>query len=245
MNTKKLKMYLYWKDDIVDITIIYGNTKKANTYNCVQMLLSSFRLTIPINITEFFLQKNSTYNSNKFFSFSINGENISSPFISIDYLINSFNKSDLIILACPVVTCDITDELKSLLEHLIDISTQNNIRSSMNSKMGLVISTATGAGLSYNTNKLRRNLILLGITNVFKFSKTIYEMDWEHVPLKTKIHIHGKISKISNKILKIYINSSPVTNAISSKIISYKIKLIPKNRHNNIINFNFRKKTFL
>ena len=71
---------------------------------------------------------------------------------------------------------------------------KNKTNSFMNNKIGLVMSTASGAGLFYTTKSLKRNLNFWGINNTFKFSKTLYEMDWEDVTLKTKIQIDRKTS---------------------------------------------------
>ncbi|WP_158078757.1 NAD(P)H-dependent oxidoreductase [Clostridium puniceum] len=220
----------------MNIAIIYGTTRKACTYNCVQMLLNSLRLTIRINVKEFFLEKDFPNYSDKFFSCFINNEVTYPNSNSIEYLTKSLNNSDLIILACPVIQCNMTTELKSLLEHLFYKSIEYNTKSIMNNKIGLVISTTSGAGLSYITNNLKKNLIFWGIHNVFRFSKTLYEMNWEDVDLKTKFKINKKIFKLSNKILNIYLNSS------YNKTISYKYQSIFKNKYNNIIDVNFHKK---
>ena len=41
----------------MNVTIIYGTMRKANTYNCVQLLLNNLRLNMNIKVTEFFLPK--------------------------------------------------------------------------------------------------------------------------------------------------------------------------------------------
>jgi len=226
----------------MNITIIYGTTKKACTYNCVQMLLNSLRLIIPINVKEFFLEKDFPNYSDHLFSCSINNGVIYPNSNPIDYITNSLNNSDLIILACPVIECNITTELKTLLEHLFYKAIEYNTKSFMNNKIGLVISTTAGAGLSYITNNLKKNLIFWGINNVFRFSKTLYEMNWEDVNLKTKLKINKKIFKLSIKILNLYIKSSSINNTISNKIPSYKDDPISKNKYNNIINVNFHRR---
>lgn len=223
----------------MNISIIYGTTKKTCTYNCVQMLLKSIKLTIPITVKEFFLEKDSPDYNCDFFSCYVNNEIIYPKGSHIDYLTNSIDSSDLIILASPVIECSTTIELNTLLNYL-----NYNSKSFLNTKLGLVISTTAGAGLSYTTNSLKKNLIFLGIQNVFSFSSTLYEMNWEEVSLKTKIKITKKIFKVSNKILNLYINSNMVKDTISDAVPvhSYKFKLFSKDKSNNIINVNFKAK---
>ena len=177
----------------MNVTIIYGTTRKASTYNCVQLLLNNLRLTMTINVIEFFLPKDLPYFCRGCFSCPINGEDTCPHFNDIDYITNSLDESDLIILACPVFTCDISTDMKSLLDHLFYKYIQNKTSSFMSNKIGLVMSTTAGAGLFHTTNTLKRNLIFWGINNVFRFSKTLYEINWEDVTLKTKIQINKRI----------------------------------------------------
>jgi multimeric flavodoxin WrbA len=228
---------------LVNISIIYGTNRKACTYNCVQMLLNNLRLTIPINVKEFFLEKDSINYSDDFFSCYINNQFTYPSSTPIDYLTNSLDNSDLIILACPIIGCNMTTELKSLLEQLFNKSIEYGTKSFMNNKIGLVISTTSGAGLSYITHNLKKNLTFMGIHNVFRFSKTLYETDWEDVNLKTKLNINKRIFRLSNKILKIFIKSSDIKQHNTyNKALYYKDELPSRNKHNNIINVNFHKK---
>ncbi len=45
----------------VNVSVIYGSTKKSCTYNCVQLLLNCLKLTTPITVKEFFLEKEIIY----------------------------------------------------------------------------------------------------------------------------------------------------------------------------------------
>lgn len=227
---------------LVNISVVYGTTRKACTYNCVQLLLNSLRLTIPIDVKEFFLEKDFPNYSDDFFSCSEKNEFIFPNSTHIDYLTNSLHNSDLIILACPVVGCNMTKELKSLLEQLFYKSIEYHTKSYMNNKIGLAISTTPGPGLSYIINNLKKNLVFWGIYNVFSFSKTLYEINWEDVNLKTKLKITKKIFKLSNKILNVYINSSHKKHTNSNEITYYKGESFLNNKNNNIINVNFYKK---
>lgn len=223
----------------VNISVIYGTTRKNCTYNCVQLLLNNLKITIPIHVKEFFIKEDSSNYNKDFFICYLNKEIIHPNSNPIDYLTNSLDNSDLIILATPAIKCDITMELNSLLNHLFFKSIEHNTKSFMKSKIGLAVSTTSGAGLSHTTSHLKKNLFFWGMHNVFIFSKTLYEPNWEDVHIKTKMKINKKIFKLSNKIMAIYLNSS-IKTSISNKIISHKFEPIFKNK--NVINVEFRKK---
>ena len=225
----------------VNISVIYGSTKKACTYNCVQLLLNSLKLTIPITVKEFFLEKEISNKSDRFFSCFIDGNFIYLNSNSLDYLTSSLDNSDLIILASPVIQCHITTELNSLLNHLYYKSIEYNRKSFMHTKIGLIMSTTASAGLPTTINNLKKNLFFGGIHNVFRFSKTIYEMNWEDVDLKTKIKINKTIFKLSNKILNEYANSASMNMTLSNKIIPYLFKPYFKNKNINVIPIDFKR----
>lgn len=224
----------------VNISVIYGSAKKSCTYNCVQLLLNCLKLTTPITVKEFFLEKEITNKSDRFFSCFIDGNFIYLNSNFLDYLTSSLDNSDLIILATPVIQCDITAELNSLLNRLLYKSIEYNTKS-MNTKIGLVMSTTAGAGLPTTINNLKKNLFFWGIHNVFRFRKTIYEMNWEDVNLKTKLEINKAIFKLSNKILNKYTNSVSMNMIVSNKIIPYLLEPHIKTQNTNVIPLNFKK----
>ena len=221
----------------MNISVIYGTNKNTCTYNCVQILLNSMKLTVPITVKEFFLDKELSDKSNKIFSCFIDNNSIQISSTPIDYLTSSLDSSDLVILASPVIQCDITTEFDSLLKHLLNKSIECNRNSHMNTKIGLVMCTTAGAGLSYTTKNLKKNLIFWGIHNIFRFSRTIYETNWEDVDIKTKLKINKRIFKLSNKILTkcCYMNTT-----FSNKLIPYLSKPYFKNQHGNVISINFK-----
>lgn len=222
----------------VNISVIYGTNKKTCTYDCVQLLLNRLKLTIPITVKEFFLEKELSNKSNKIFTCLIDDKSIHVNSTPIDYLTSSLNTSDLIILASPVIQCDITKELNSLLNHLLYKSIECNTKSFMNTKIGLVMSTTAGAGLSYTTNNLKKNLVFWGIHNIFRFSRTIYETNWEDVDMKTKLKINKRIFKLSNKILDKY---SSMNTTFSKKTTPYMLEPNFKTQHSNVISVNFKR----
>lgn len=226
----------------VNVTIVYGTIIKSNTYNCVQLLLNNLKFNINIEVKEFFLSKDFPYIYHEGFSNLANGNCQRHHFNYIDTVAKSLDKADLIILACPVSTCDITREMKSFSNYLSYGYMQNNKNSLRSTKIGLVMSTACGAGLFHTTRALKKSLNLWGVNNIFSFSETLYEMNWKDVSLKTNKKINKKISKLSNNISDLYNRSRTSETPIMSEITSSKIEPLFKNNHCNVINFSYWKK---
>lgn len=222
----------------MNVSIVYGTTNKTSTYNCVQLLLGELRLNINIEVTEFFLQKNLPYFSTGYSSCIENNAQACPDLNIFNYIADSFYKSDLIILACPVSQCDINNEMKTILDDLSYYYTHNKTNSLMHNKIGLVISTTAGAGLFRATRSMKRNLNFWGINNTFKFSRTLYEINWEDMDLKSRMKISKKIFKLSCRILNLYSNLHFLNSPILNRSDSSEIKSTSVNNYTNVIDFN-------
>lgn len=198
----------------MNVIVIYDNSSETNTYNCVQLLLNALKLNIELKVTEFFLSKDYIYNGRLSYpdidSKTVNG---------MEYIINSLDSSDLLIIASPVSKCDISNEMKLFLHRLSCCYLLSSSRSQINDKIGLSISTTSGAGLFYTSKILKRNLNSLGIKNTLKFCRTLYEISWEDVSLKTKMRIHKDIFKLSYKILGLHNRTYNKKRLILRKVI--------------------------
>ena len=221
----------------MNVTVIYGTVRKANTYNCVQLLLNNLSVIMSIKVTEFFLSKDSLPFDGDFPSHA-------SALLYLDYtayIADSLDKSDLIILACPVLNCDITDHMKLFLKDLHYKSIEKNKSSFMKNKIGLVMSTSAGAGLFHSTKILEKNLNFLGINNICKFSKTFYETNWDYVTSIKKLKINKKIFKLSNKIIALYLKVHITKTPILNQITSSRAKPIFKTDHSNVLNLSYER----
>lgn len=217
---------------LVNVIVIYDSSNETSTYNCVQLFLNTLNLNINIKVTEFFLTKNYFYTG--YPSDSDANLNIDD---NINNIINELNDSDLLILASPVFNCDISSEMKLFLNKLSYYISNGSILL-MNNKIGLSISIAAGAGLFHATKLLKRNFNSLGIKITFKFSKTLYETNWEDVSLKTKMKIGKEIFKLSYRILNLYNHKFNTRTSILSKISPPKKNAVYIKNNSNIIQIN-------
>lgn len=223
----------------MNITIIYESIDKTNTYNCVQLLLNKLKLNINIQTTEFFLTQDSIY-----YEYSSNYTHYMQKCYCINdisSIAKSIIQSDLIIFASQISACDISADMKTVLNSL-SLYITNKSTYQMNNKIGIAISSTAGAGLFNSIRTLKRNLNFLGISNTFKFSKTLYELNWEYINSKTKKQLSKKILELSYKILNTYSSLHPVTFPLLIDSSSSVAKPVLKNKTYNIINFNSLKK---
>jgi len=226
----------------VNVTIIYGTMTKGNTYNCVQLLLNNLRLTMNIKVTDFFSSNDLSYFNHGCLPSGIDGEYRHLHIDYVDCILKSLINSDLIILASPVYSCDISTEMKVLLDDLYYKFITHKSNSFMRNKIGLVISTSAGAGLFNTTRNLKRFLYSLGVQNIFRFTDTLYEVNWENINLKRRLQINKQLSKLSCKILALHINLNTLILPILGKIISPKTQPMVMNSKFSMIDLSYGKK---
>lgn len=221
----------------MNVTIIYGNMQKDNTYNCVKLFLENLKLNSDISVTEFFLPNNLSDFGPKYFSCFINGKYTCHHFNSMLPIVTALDQSNLIILASPVNACDVSAQIKSLLNHLSCNFENYKFNSSITDKIGIVMCTTAGAGLYYSTKILKRNLKLLGIKKIFKFSKSIYELNWVDINIRNKQKINKQLSKLAYKITNLHNNIHYKTNRIFKPSYLPYVKNTENKKHCNIIEF--------
>lgn len=198
----------------MNVAIIYGTTIKDNTYNCVKLLLKKIKLNTDISITEFFISDNLSNLYPCSVSCFINAQYKSHHRNNIYDIVNTLDQSDLIILASPVCSCDVSVEMKLFLNNLLCNLQNYEFNSKMADKVGIVISTTSGAGLNNTLRTLQKSLKLLGIKKILRFSKTLYELDWLDINFRNKRKLNNKTSKLAYRATKLTTNTSFKRNHI-------------------------------
>ncbi|OOM16470.1 NAD(P)H-dependent oxidoreductase [Clostridium saccharobutylicum] len=198
----------------MNVAIIYGTNTKDNTYNCVKLLLKKIKLNTDISVTEFFIPDNSSHLYSGSVSCFINAQYKSHHRNNIYDIVNALDQSDLIILASPVCSCDVSVQMKLFLNNLLCNLQNYEFNSKMGDKVGIVISTASGAGLNNTLRTLQKSLKLLGIKKILRFSKTLYELDWLDINFRNKIKLSNKTSKLAYRATKLTTNTSFKRNHI-------------------------------
>jgi hypothetical protein len=73
-------------------------------------------------------------------------------------------------------------------------------KQAMFNKIGIVISTASGAGASKVTKALEQQMFWFGISKIIKYSKRVNASSWEAVPNKIKNLIIKDTSKFAMRV---------------------------------------------
>lgn len=193
------------------VIVIYGSMRKGSTYNCVQVFLESITDKITEK-REFFLPKDMPHFCKGCFSCFINGEETCPHYKEMKLITKVLEDADLIILASPVYVSDVSGQMKSFLDHLAYRWMVHRPHPEMFKKIGLVISTAAGAGTRTTNKTMKRSLVFWGVNKIYSYGVNVAASEWNEVNIKKKKKIERQLSKLGNKIAKIAMtlnNSKP------------------------------------
>lgn len=182
------------------ITIIYGSMRHGSTYNCVNILKEELGTYSDNETVEFFLPKDMPHFCNGCFSCLYNGEDTCPHYESMKPIVEALENADLIILASPVYCYDVSAQMKVFLDHLSYIWLPHRPRPSMFKKIGIVISTAAGIGMSHTNKTMKKNLQFWGVKKVFSYGKAVAASKWEDISTERQQKIRKELSTIAKNV---------------------------------------------
>jgi len=183
------------------VAVIYGTLRKGSTYSITQLFLQRLA-NADLKVTEFFLPMDMPYYCCGCFSCFLKGETFCPHYKKIHPIANALEEAELVILASPVYVYGITGQIKTLLDHFAYQWMPHRPNPKMFNKVGLVISTAAGAGTGKTNKSMKENLFYWGIPKIFQYGKIVSAMGWEGVNEKKKAQIEKEVLTVSTKILR-------------------------------------------
>lgn len=190
------------------ITIIHGQAHKGSTYHITQKIIHKLSYANK-EVYEYFMPIDTPdYCVGCYQCFDVS-ENACPHAKKVQAIVTSIKASDIIILNSPTYCYGMTGQLKTLLDHLGYMWLPHRPQQAMFHKVGIVVSTASGAGATKVTKALKQQMFWLGISNVFKYSKNVSASSWETVPDNIKKAIERDIAKFTVKVKSKTKNARP------------------------------------
>ncbi|HHY13210.1 MAG TPA: NAD(P)H-dependent oxidoreductase [Thermoanaerobacterales bacterium] len=181
------------------ITVIHGQLHKGSTYNITKQIISKVS-NKDKEVHEYFMPKDTPDFCIGCYKCFDKGEEYCPQAEKVGKIIGSMVKSDVIIINSPTYCYGMTGQLKTLFDHFGYMWISHRPKEAMFRKMGVVISTATGAGSKKVTKSLSQQLFWLGVPKVFRYNKNVNASNWEDVPDKIKESIEKDTSILAKKI---------------------------------------------
>lgn len=180
------------------ITVIHGQSHKGSTYNITKQIVDKISNENK-EVYEYFMPRDGPdYCVGCYRCFNESEESCPQA-EKVGKVVQSMEASDIIIIDSPTYCYGMTGQLKTLFDHFGYMWLSHRPKETMFNKVGIVISTASGAGANKVTKSLAQQLFWLGIPKVFRYSKNVNASNWDEVPNKIKLAIEKDIIKLSQK----------------------------------------------
>jgi multimeric flavodoxin WrbA len=206
----------------MNITVIYGQQHKGNTWHLTELFLKQFE---GAQISEYFLPKSAPPYCTGCLRCINKGEVYCPHAEMVQPIVEALDCADLIVLASPCYVMNMTGQMKALMDHLAYRYMSHRPEPSMFRKQGLVLSTAAGAGAGKTAKVLAGNLFFWGVAKIYRYGISIRAADFEHVPEKRMKKIERRANRIARKIKK---NIGQVKPGLKTKFMFSVMKLNQK-----------------
>ncbi|MDW7656907.1 MAG: DUF4003 family protein, partial [Bacillota bacterium] len=141
----------------MEITMIHGQRHKGSTYHAARSLADKITLA-DTTVHEFFMPTNGPDFCVGCYGCILKGEEKCPHAAQVQPIIAAMCRSEVIILDSPTYCYEMTGQLKTLLDHFAYLWLSHRPRGEMFRKIGVVISTAAGAGAGVVTKSLARQM---------------------------------------------------------------------------------------
>jgi multimeric flavodoxin WrbA len=190
------------------ITVIHGQSHKGSSYNITKQIINKI-LSDDKEVYEYFMPSDTPNYCVGCYKCFNESENACPQAEKVQKIVRSMEASDIIVIDSPTYCYGMTGQLKTFLDHLGYMWLSHRPKQAMFNKVGIVVSTASGAGSNKVTKALIQQMFGLGISKGFQYSKSVNASSWETVPDKIKEIIAKDTSKFSIKVKAKVGNVSP------------------------------------
>jgi len=183
------------------ITIIHGQSHKGSTYHITEQIKNKLSNESTV-IYEFFMPADAPGFCVGCFQCIMKGENSCPHQESIQKIVKAMEASDVIIVDSPTYCMEMTGQLKVFFDHLAYMWLSHRPNHTMYAKVGIVVSTAAGAGAKRVSKSISHQLFWLGISNRCQLHVNVNASSWNEVSDELKSKIEAQTDKIARKATK-------------------------------------------
>lgn len=186
------------------IAVIYGFSHKGSTWNTVQAVLNELDRYGTNERAEYYLPDDMPHFCRGCFTCFLKGEGVCPHAKSVQPIADALLAADVIVLSSPVYGMDVTGGMKALIDHLCYLWVSHRPAPEMFRKVGIVVTTTAGAGLSHTAKTMRNSLQFWGIKRIYTLKKVVAAMKWEEVSDKNRLATLKKAEKIAGSAVRAF-----------------------------------------
>ena len=192
----------------MEITVLHGVKHKGSTYNITKQIIDNL-IDSESTVNEFFMPNDMPHFCNGCLNCVLQGEDKCAHYESVSKIAQAMERADIIIVDSPTYVMEMTGQLKVLFDHLAYLYIPHRPRVSMFSKVGIVVSTAAGAGSGKVTKSLASQLQFFGVPKVIRYGKSVYASKYADVTEELKSQIKKDSEVVAKKAIRAMKNPKP------------------------------------
>ena len=192
----------------MEITILHGVKHKGSTYNISKQITEHLSDENTV-VNEFFAQNDMPHFCIGCMNCVLKGEDKCPHYENVSKIVSAMERADIIIVDSPTYVMEMTGQLKALFDHFAYMYIVHRPNMTMFNKIGIVVSTAAGAGTGRVNKSLANQLYYLGVPKVIKYGKNVRASGYHQVTDKIKDEIANETEIVAKKALKSIGKSRP------------------------------------
>lgn len=180
----------------MEICVIHGSNRKGNTDRTIEIIKETLNSFKEIIYSDIYLPKDLPHFCNGCFLCLETGEYAGQNCphkAHTHYIMEKILKSDGIIITSPSYALNVTAQVKTLFDHFACIFLCHRPHEEMFGKIGLIVSTAAGAGTKKVNNTINDNMVFWGINRIVKCGINIWGKNWNNIPEKRRFKFEKKL----------------------------------------------------
>lgn len=182
----------------MEITLIHGQAHKGSTYNISSMVKEKLSNNNTV-VHEYFMLKDAPSYCVGCFNCIFKDELKCPESEKVQKILSSMLTSDIIIIDSPTYCMEMTGQLKTLFDHFGYIWMSHRPRKEMFSKIGIVVSTAAGAGSKRVSKSIKNQMFWWGVPQIYTLNLNVNASSWDEAFESMKNKIQEKVEKVSLK----------------------------------------------
>ncbi|MCK9253357.1 MAG: NAD(P)H-dependent oxidoreductase [Clostridiales bacterium] len=183
----------------MEITIIHGQQHRGSTYHIAGILKNQLADADTV-VNEYFLPKDGPDFCVGCFGCITKGETHCPHANKVQPVVAALCRAQILIFDSPTYCFEMTGQLKTLFDHLGYLWLSHRPRAEMFTKIGIVVSTAAGAGTGVVAKSMARQLSWWGVTKVYRLRHHVSAMSWQDVAAGLKQKIERQTSAVARQV---------------------------------------------
>lgn len=214
------------------VTVIHGTERRGSTYNICKLFLESLG---EVEVFEYFLPKDGPgfcVGCNQCFE----DERKCKDYKVLEPIVRAMEESEILVFTTPTYVYHATGQMKAFLDHFGYRWMVHRPSESMFKKVGVVISTAAGAGTNSAMKDILDSFRFWGVAKSYTLGVNVRAISWKTVTPKKREEIDKKVKRLSLKVLK---NVDKTTPALKVKGLYYAMRFAQKKYKITEVDYNY------